>query len=53
MVLTQNEKEKFYRKKKKIDEIILRTIKRRKLVVFGAKATNKIFPKFLEKQTED
>lgn len=53
MVLTRQQKISFYRNRKKIDEIILKEIKRKKLILFGARSLNRQLPAFLKKETKD
>jgi hypothetical protein len=53
MTLTRQQKIAFYRNRKKIDSIILKEIKRKKLILFGARSLNKQLPPFLRKETRD
>ena len=53
MTLTRQQKITFYRKRKNIDSVVLREIKKRKLVLFGARSLNRQLPKFLRKETKD
>ena len=53
MELTLEQKEKFFKEKKKIGKVILDTTKKRGLIIFGARATNKQLPPHLRKHTED
>jgi len=53
MVLTNQQKVAFYRNRKKIDNIVLREIKKRKLILFGARSLNRQLPPFLKKETKD
>lgn len=53
MNLTLKQKERFYRNRRKINKIIISNVKKKGHIIFGARATNEIFPKFLDKQTED
>ena len=53
MALTRQQKIAFYRNKKKIDLLVLKEIKRKKLILFGARSLNRQLPKFLRKETKD
>lgn len=53
MVLTLKQKERFYRNRRKVDRVIVKNLKKNKHVVFGARATNALFPQFLDAPTED
>jgi len=53
MTLTERQKISFYKNRKKVGEVILRTAKKRKHIVFGSRSLNRQFPKFLDKQTSD
>ena len=51
--LTLEEKERFFKNKKKVGKIIINHVKKRGLILFGQKATNRQLPKDLRKDTED
>ncbi len=51
--LTLKEKERFFRNQKKVGTIIINHVKKRGLILFGQKATNRQLPKDLRKDTED
>ena len=53
MALTRRQKLFFYKNKAGEKAIILREIKKKKLILFGARSLNRQFPKFLDKQTKD
>ncbi len=53
MTLTLGQKENFYRNKGKIKRIILDNAENKGHIVHGARALNKIFPPFLDTQTDD
>lgn len=53
MVLTRSQKIAFYRNKKKVDRTVLKEIKGRKLILFGARSLNRQLPPFLQKETKD
>lgn len=53
MVLTRQQKIAFYKNRKKIDTSILKEIKKRKLILFGARSLNRQLPPFLRKETKD
>ncbi len=53
MVLTRQQKIAFYRNRDRIDNTILREIKKKKLILFGARSLNRQLPKFLRKETKD
>lgn len=51
--LTLKEKERFFKNKKKVGTVIINLVKKRGLILFGQKATNRQLPKDLRKDTED
>ncbi len=53
MALTRKQKISFYKNRGKIDDLIVREIKKRKLILFGARSLNRQLPKFLKKETKD
>lgn len=53
MVLTRKQKISFYRNKRKIAEVIIDHVKKKKHIIFGARSLNAHFPKFLDKPTVD
>lgn len=53
MALTRQQKISFYKNRKRIDATILREIKKRKLILFGARSLNRQLPPFLRKETRD
>ncbi len=53
MVLTRKQKISFYRNKKKVSEVIIDHVKKKKHIIFGARSLNAHFPKFLDKPTTD
>ncbi len=53
MVLTKNQKISFYKNKKKIAEVIIDHVRKKKHIIFGARSLNAHFPKFLDKPTVD
>lgn len=53
MVLTRSQKIAFYRNKNKVDLTVLREIKNKKLILFGARSLNRQLPPFLRKETKD
>ena len=53
MALTTQQKIAFYRNRKKVDASVLKEIKKRKLILFGARSLNRQFPAFLRKETKD
>lgn len=53
MTLTRKQKIKFYKSQPKIKKVILKNAQRKKHIVFGARASNAIFPQFLDRPTED
>jgi len=52
-MITQKEKLEYYRNRRKIDEIILRNVKRKKHIIYGARAVNQQVKKPLRKTTVD
>ncbi|KKN17075.1 hypothetical protein LCGC14_0969530 [marine sediment metagenome] len=53
MVLTRKQKISFYRNKKKVAEVIIDHVKKKKQIIFGARSLNAHFPTFLDKPTID
>lgn len=53
MVLTRKQKISFYKNKRKIAEVIINHVKKKKHIIFGARSLNAHFPKFLDKPTVD
>lgn len=53
MALTLQQKEKFFKDRKKIGKVILNTSKKRGLIIFGARSVNKQVPAYLRSHTED
>ncbi len=53
MTLSTDDKIRFYRNREKSKKVIISEIKKRKLILFGARSLNRQFPKFLRKQTSD
>ncbi len=53
MPLTRQQKIKFYKNKKKIAEVVVDHVRRKKHIIFGARSLNAHFPKFLDKPTVD
>lgn len=53
MTLTRKQKISFYRNKRKIREVIINHVKKRKHIIFGARSLNARFPNFLDKPTVD
>lgn len=51
--LTLEQKERFFRNQKKVGEVIINHVKKKGLILFGQKATNKQLPKDLRKDTQD
>jgi len=51
--LTLKQKEKFFRNQKKVGKVIINHVKKRGLILFGQKATNRQLPKDLRKDTQD
>ena len=51
--LTLKEKERFFRNQKKIGKVIISHVKKRGLILFGQKATNRQLPEDLRKETQD
>lgn len=52
-MVTKEQALKYYKNKKKAEQIILRNAKRKGHVIYGARAVNKQLPKHLQKTTED
>ena len=53
MVLTRKQKISFYRNKRKVAEVIIDHVKKKRHIIFGARSLNAHFPKFLDKPTVD
>lgn len=53
MALTTQDKIRFYKNRSKEDKVILNQIKKKKLILFGARSLNRQLPKFLNKSTKD
>jgi hypothetical protein len=53
MALTRKQKVSFYRNKKKVGKTVLKEIKNKKLILFGARSLNRQLPLFLRKETKD
>lgn len=53
MPLTRQQKIAFYKNRKKIDRIVINEIKKKKLILFGARSLNRQLPPFLQKETKD
>ncbi len=53
MVLTRKQNISFYKNKKKVAEVIIDNVKKKKHIIFGARSLNAHFPSFLDKQTRD
>lgn len=53
MVLSRKQKISFYRNKRKIAEVIIDHVKKKKHILFGARSLNAHFPRFLDKPTVD
>ncbi len=51
--LTLEQKEKFFKNKKRVGRIIISHVKKKGLILFGQKATNRQLPKDLRKDTDD
>lgn len=51
--LTLEEKERFFKNKEKVGKVIISHVKKRGLILFGQKATNRQLPSDLRKDTED
>ncbi len=51
--LTLEEKERFFKNQKKVGKIIINHVKKRGLILFGQKATNRQLPEDLRKDTQD
>jgi len=52
-MLTDKQKMTYYKKKNKVNTIIRSTAKKRKQIIYGARALNAYFPPHLDKHTED
>lgn len=53
MVTSRKENISFYKNRKKVGEIIIDHVKKRKYIVFGGRSLNAHFPRFLDKDTVD
>ncbi len=53
MVLTRKQKISFYKNRKKVGEVIIDHVKKKKHIIFGARSLNAHFPSFLDKETVD
>lgn len=53
MTLSLKQKEKFYRNREKVNKVILKNIRRKKHIVHGQRALNRILPAFLDTKTSD
>ncbi len=53
MVLTLKEKEIFFRSRNKVGKVIINHVKKKGLILFGQKATNRQLPADLRKDTQD
>lgn len=53
MVLTRKQKISFYKNRKKVAEVIIDHVKKKRHIIFGARSLNAHFPKFLDKPTVD
>lgn len=51
--LTLQQKERFFRNQKKVGKVIINHVKKKGLILFGQKATNRQLPKDLRKDTQD
>ena len=51
--LTLEEKERFFKNQKKVGKVIINHVKKKGLILFGQKATNRQLPKDLRKDTQD
>lgn len=51
--LTLEQKERFFKNQEKVGEVIINHVKKRGLILFGQKATNRQLPKDLRKDTQD
>ena len=51
--LTLEEKERFFKNQKKVGTIIINHVKKKGLILFGQKATNRQLPEDLRKDTQD
>ncbi len=51
--LTLEQKERFFKNQKKIGTVIINHVKKKGLILFGQKATNRQLPEDLRKDTED
>ena len=51
--LTLEEKERFFKNQNKVGKVVINHIKKKGLILFGQKATNRQLPKDLRKDTQD
>ena len=51
--LTLEQKERFFKNQKKVGKIIINHVKKKGLILFGQKATNRQLPEDLKKDTQD
>ena len=51
--LTLEQKERFFKNQKKVGKVIINHVKKKGLILFGQKATNRQLPKDLRKDTQD
>ncbi len=51
--LTLEQKERFFKNQKKVGTVIINHVKKKGLILFGQKATNRQLPKDLRKDTQD
>ncbi len=51
--LTLEQKERFFRNQKKVGRVIINHVKKKGLILFGQKATNRQLPEDLRKDTQD
>jgi len=52
-MVTIKQAEKYHRNKSKTKKVILKNVKKKKHVVYGARALNVFLPSFLDKETQD
>ena len=53
MVLSRKQKISFYKNRKRVREVVLKNVKKKKHIIFGARSLNAHFPTFLDKRTAD
>jgi len=53
MGLTQKQKTKYYKKTQMADKVILKNVKKKGHIIYGARAVNQRLPVYLKKPTED